>query len=159
MLLLAGAGAGCAAPRVQPIAFNHRLHVDNNVGCQVCHATAATGQGAGLPAAAVCRRCHENVMYESSQQARIRLAVESGRPLGWVPIYALRPYVYFSHRRHVTLGRTPCDRCHGDVEHRTAPFQQAQNPFSRRGGMDACIRCHRESHSVYAGVDCVNCHR
>jgi hypothetical protein len=150
---------GCAPARLQPIAFNHRLHSDNGVPCEVCHPAAATGQGAVLPRAATCRRCHENELYESGEQAKIRLASESGRDIAWVPIYALRPYVYFSHRRHVTLGKVPCRACHGDVETRTAPFQLARGPFSGRKGMAACIQCHRNSHSQYAGVDCVDCHR
>ena len=161
MVLVAGglAAAGCARPAVQPIAFNHRLHAYNNVPCLLCHPTAASGQGASLPPASVCRRCHEDVLYESAEKAKIRLAVESGRNPRWVPVYALRPYVYFSHRRHVTLGKVPCRSCHGEVELRTSPFQAASSPFGGLRGMKACISCHEESHSPYAGVDCVNCHR
>ena len=160
MVLLATAAAwGCGRSVVQPVAFNHRLHTYNNVPCTVCHASAASGQGAGLPAVTVCRRCHEDVLYESPEKAKIRLAVESGRGLAWIPVYALRPFVYFSHRRHVTLGKVPCRTCHGDVEQQTAPFQAAASPFAGRHGMRACITCHEESHSPYAGVDCVNCHR
>ncbi len=151
--------SGCARPVVQPIAFNHRLHTYNNVPCVVCHASAASGQGAGLPTVATCRRCHEDVLYEPPERAKIRLAAQSGRELPWVPVFALRPFVYFSHRRHVTLGRIACRSCHGDVEERTAPFAFATSPFHGRDGMNACIRCHEESHSPYAGVDCVDCHR
>lgn len=161
ILALVGASwaAGCARPDVQPIAFNHRLHVYNNVPCLVCHPTAASGQGATLPSATVCRRCHEDILYESPEKAKIRLAVESGRPLQWVPVYALRPFVYFSHRRHVTFGKIACRACHGDVEIQNAPFQPEPRPFGGARGMAACIRCHEESHSPYAGVDCVDCHR
>jgi hypothetical protein len=160
MMVMAVAGlAGCARGVPQPLAFNHRLHADNSVSCPVCHASATTGQGATLPAVAVCRRCHEDVLYESPEEVKIRLAVESGRGLDWVPVFALRPYVYFSHRRHVTLGKVACASCHGDVERRTMPFQLAASPFAGLGGMKACVRCHDESHSPYAGVDCVDCHR
>jgi hypothetical protein len=158
-LMVAVGSAGCSRPVSQPIAFNHRLHTYNNVPCLVCHATAASGQGAGLPEVTVCRRCHEDVLYESPEKAKIRLAVESGRGLRWAAVYALRPYVYFSHRRHVTLGRVACRSCHGDVEEQVAPFQAASSPFGGRSGMKTCISCHDESHSPYAGVDCVNCHR
>ncbi len=153
------AAAGCARGTPQPLAFNHRLHADNNVPCLTCHATAATGQGATLPPVSVCRRCHEDVLYETQEEAKIRQAAESGQGLHWVPVYALRPHVYFSHRRHVTLGKIACNACHGDVELSSAPFQTAASPFAGRRGMTACLRCHDESHSPYAGVDCMDCHR
>jgi cytochrome c7-like protein len=159
-LLVGALGAtSCARPVNQAIAFNHKLHAYNNVPCLTCHPSAETGQGATLPAVAVCRRCHEDVLYESPEKAKIRLAVESGHDLPWVPVYALRSYVYFSHRRHVTLGKIRCRFCHGDVERQASPFRATSSPFGRRGGMNACINCHEESHSQYAGVDCVNCHR
>jgi len=159
MLIVAAGLAGCASSVRQPLAFNHRLHADNGVPCVTCHATATSGQGATLPAVSVCRRCHEDVLYEGPEEVKIRLAAESGRGLHWVPVFALRPYVYFSHRRHVTLGGVACDACHGDVERRTTPFRQARSPFAGTSGMKACIQCHDESHSRYAGVDCVDCHR
>jgi cytochrome c553 len=151
--------AGCARTAVQPIAFNHQLHTYNGVPCLVCHPTSADGQGATLPAVTVCRRCHEDILYESPEKAKIRLAVESGRNIRWVPVYAVRPYVRFSHRRHVTFGNISCRACHGDVEQRVSPFQPTSRPFGGRSGMAACIKCHEESHSPYAGVDCVDCHR
>jgi hypothetical protein len=159
VLLVGFVLVGCGRASRQPIAFNHRLHVYNNVPCLVCHATAASGQGAGLPRVAVCRRCHEDVLYESAEKAKIRVAAASGRDLPWRPVYALKSFVYFSHRRHVTLGKLECRACHGDVDMRSRPFEPGARPFGGRDGMAACIACHEESHSAYAGVDCVNCHR
>ena len=159
LAMVVAALAGCARAIPQPVAFNHRLHADNNLTCSTCHPTAATGQGATLPAVSACRRCHEDVLYESPEEAKIRLAAQRGREFGWVPEFALRPYVYFSHRRHVTLGNIACSACHGDVERRSTPFQLASSPFAGIGGMRACLRCHDEGHSPYAGVDCVDCHR
>jgi len=158
-LAAAAGSAACARGVVQPLAFDHRLHADNAVPCLTCHATAATGQGATLPAVAVCRRCHEDVLYETPEEAKIRMAAESGQRLRWIPVNALRPYVYFSHRRHVALGKVACDACHGDVEMRSVPFEFAVSPFAGTRGMGVCIRCHNESHSRYAGVDCIGCHR
>jgi hypothetical protein len=160
LVILGGlASVGCARPSRQPIAFNHRLHAYNNVPCLVCHATAASGQGASMPGVVVCRHCHEDVLYESPEKAKIRLAAASGQDLHWLPAYALKPFVYFSHRRHVTLGKIACGACHGDVEMQSLPFRPGLRPFGGRKGMAACITCHEESHSPYAGVDCVNCHR
>jgi hypothetical protein len=161
MAIAVGAAAllGCSRSVTQPIAFSHRLHVYNDVPCLICHPSAESGQGAGLPTVAVCRRCHEDVLYESPEEAKIRIASQDERGLHWRAIYALHPYVYFSHRRHVTLGQLGCDRCHGDVEHRSTPFDAASSPFGGRDGMKSCLACHRASHSQYAGVDCVQCHR
>jgi Cytochrome c7 and related cytochrome c len=165
LILLASAAVGvaglegCARALPQPLAFNHRLHAQNGVPCLVCHPTATTGQGATLPAVSVCRRCHEDVLFESPEEAKIRVAASSGRGLRWVPVYALRPFVYFSHLRHAGFGKLSCSACHGDVEERSRPFRRASSPFSGAKGMGACIRCHVESHSQYAGVDCVDCHR
>ncbi len=159
VLLGAVVGGGCAPAPGQPVAFNHRLHVYNDVPCTVCHASAATGQGAGLPSVKVCRRCHEDVLYESPEKAKIRLAVAGGQDLHWLPVYALKPFVYFSHRRHVSLGHIECTACHGNVAARVRPFQPGARPFGGTQGMAACIDCHQKSHSAYAGVDCVNCHR
>ncbi len=153
------ASAGCSPARSQPIAFNHRLHADNGVPCAICHASDATGGGATLPSTSDCQRCHEDVLYESPEEAKIRLTAESGHGLRWLPSYALRAHVYFSHRRHVALGKVPCQTCHGEVETRSEPFLPAVNPFAGRRGMTACVRCHQESHSPFAGVDCVDCHR
>ncbi len=151
--------AGCGPAASQPIAFNHRLHADNGIPCQVCHPTAASGAGASLPTVALCQRCHEDVLYESAEEAKIRLAAASGRGIHWTVAGALKPHVYFSHRRHVTLGKLACAECHGEVELRTAPFGAGERGFAGRGGMAACIRCHEESHSLHAGTDCMNCHR
>lgn len=163
MPVLAGlvtmAGAGCSHPAPQPIAFNHQLHAYNNVPCTVCHATAVSGQGAGLPSVAVCRRCHEDVLYESPEEVKIRLAAQSGQGLHWQPVFALRSFVYFSHRRHVAFGRILCSSCHGDVTARSTPFVADTRPFGGRSGMARCIACHQNSHSRYAGTDCVDCHR
>jgi hypothetical protein len=150
---------GCARARSQPLAFNHRLHAYNGVSCLICHPSATTGQGATLPTVSVCRRCHEDVLYESPEEAKIRLAANSGRGLRWVPVYALRPFVYFSHLRHAGFGKLSCSACHGDVEQRSRPFRRGDSPFSGTKGMGACIRCHVESHSQYANVDCIDCHR
>lgn len=157
--LAMASGVSCRRSTQQPISFNHRLHADNNVSCAVCHPTAATGHGATLPDVSLCRRCHEDVLYESAEEAKIRLAAERGRPIRWRPVTALRPYVYFSHLRHVRLGKIPCAVCHGEVELRTAPFEAGMAPFSGSRGMDLCIRCHEESHSRHAGTDCIVCHR
>lgn len=46
----------------QPIAFSHRLHAgDLGLDCLFCHTGAERGRHAGIPAASVCMKCHEQV--------------------------------------------------------------------------------------------------
>lgn len=156
-ILVALSGAG-ARPSPQPIAFNHHLHIHNGVPCVVCHQGARSGLGAGLPGVKTCRRCHEDVLYESTEEAKIRTTYEKGQDLHWHLLTHLKPYVYFSHRRHVELGGRSCEACHGDVASWTTPPRTTAVRFRGRPGMANCIGCHESSHSPYAGVDCVNCH-
>src|SRR5512145_2493274 len=106
--VVVGSLDGCTRASPQPLAFDHRLHAYNDVPCVACHPTATTGQGATLPTVSVCRRCHEDVLYESSEELKIRVAAETRSELLWVPVYALRPFAYFSHLRHAGFGTIPC---------------------------------------------------
>lgn len=143
----------------QPIRFNHWLHVYNGVECKTCHVGAERNQRAGLPSVTTCRLCHEDVLYEAPEEAKIRTTFEAGRDLSWRHMNRLQSYVYFSHRRHVTLGERSCELCHGDVSAWHKPPQNPEVRFSGRPGMAACISCHEESQDSYAGTDCLDCHR
>jgi len=147
-----------AAGSGQPIEFNHWLHVYNGVQCELCHAGARQHLKAGLPSISICRRCHEDVLYEAPEEAKIRTAFEAGGDLPWRPMNGLQPYVYFSHRRHVTLGGRSCEHCHGDVVDWRKPPTKPKVRFSGRPGMAACIACHEESQDLHAGIDCLDCH-
>jgi hypothetical protein len=60
--------------------------------------------------------------------------------------------VYFSHRRHVGIGKLECGACHGDIA-------VSQHPPSRalvRITMEFCLDCHRAKGQ---SLDCVACHR
>jgi hypothetical protein len=51
---------------VQPIAFSHRLHVQElEVDCLYCHSGAITARLAGIPAANICMNCHRFVAAPS----------------------------------------------------------------------------------------------
>jgi len=66
----------------QPIPFNHKVHAAAGLTCLGCHAIAAPGDLAGLPAATFCMGCHETVKKDSPaihyKQARIECAVCHG---------------------------------------------------------------------------------
>ncbi|MFQ5720482.1 MAG: cytochrome c3 family protein [Acidobacteriota bacterium] len=148
--------AGAASPS-QPIAFSHRLHIYNGVTCTVCHPGAQDGRRAGLPTVRTCQGCHEDVLYESAEEAEIRRTVQSGTELNWFQVTRMQPYVYFSHKRHVRLGRLRCRQCHGDVESWDHPPRVAAIRLTGRPGMATCISCHETS--IADASDCLLCHR
>jgi hypothetical protein len=39
---------------VQPIAFNHKIHLQNNVECTSCHEGVTQGPNAGIPSVSFC---------------------------------------------------------------------------------------------------------
>lgn len=154
--LLAVAGLlGGMAPRpvVQPIAFNHSLHVtDLGLECVDCHRYVLTGARATIPNIDVCGDCHVEALGESAEEQRLVEFVESGELIPWRKVYRVPDHVYFSHRRHAAIGQIECERCHG-------PMAEQMQPVTRpavRITMDGCIECHEQ-----AGVtnDCILCHR
>lgn len=140
-----GAGA-------QPIAYNHAKHLAAGLTCTDCHAGARTQEHATLPALETCMSCHESALTQSSEEAKLRALAAGGRELAWTQVTRVPAHVYFSHRRHVTLGRIECVSCHGAMEKVSAPPSRPFRDFS----MTACIGCHEQNH---ARTDCNDCHR
>lgn len=137
----------------QPIQFNHNLHVvKNGLTCDTCHQYYADYQRAGLPGVEVCANCHQSPMGKSKEEAKVRSYVEKGERILWTQVYHVPSHVYFSHRRHVTLGKVDCETCHGKVKERTTPFVRPVVNLS----MQFCIDCHKQ-HKVT--TDCIACHR
>jgi hypothetical protein len=132
----------------QPIAFNHARHA--GMGCDVCHRGALEQARAGIPAAAVCLKCHATA-------PRAAAAVkwdEAGRdqPIAWLRVSHLPEHVMFSHRRHAGLARLECASCHADVGTSAGP--PGRPPM--RLDMNACLACHKREG---ASQDCAACHR
>jgi hypothetical protein len=143
---------GSRPPIVQPVAFNHRLHVeDNGLACVDCHIYVTTQTFAGLPRVEKCLECHEEAQTESPEEEKIRQAAADGRELAWNRIYQIPDHVYSSHRRHVVAGKLACAECHGPIAETTSPPARPLNDIS----MDFCMDCHRQN-----GVtnDCIACH-
>jgi len=150
---LAAAMAG-SANGGQPIAFNHKAHVSKGLDCAVCHRFVREQAFASLPPLQVCMMCHAAKMSENPEEGKIREFAAKNEPLRWVRLYRLAPdaAAYFSHKRHVTLGKIECAACHGAMAERTTPPSKALVSFS----MDFCIRCHEKNK---VATTCVNCHR
>lgn len=146
----------------QPIAFNHRLHLERVQGieCQHCHQFVTSETYAGLPSRFICFDCHDPEPDEDDTEADLRKPrfatlmafVNSEGDIPWHRVTSTREDVFFSHRRHVTVAKLDCRTCHPNMPDRTSP--PTRGPIQM--AMATCIRCHEESN---ASVDCIACHR
>jgi len=131
----------------QPIAFPHATH--QAIGCTVCHRGAAAAVHAGLPEITVCTKCHATAPVGT---ASVWDGAVARKSIAWVQVTHVPPHVYFSHRRHTSLGRLECASCHGEMRDRRTPPGTA--PV--RLVMTTCLSCHRHEG---AAEDCAACHR
>lgn len=136
----------------QPIAFNHAKHMENGTVCTDCHAGVQNAAHATLPPLATCMGCHETQLSQSPEEGKLRAIAQTGREVAWAQLTSVPAHVYFSHRRHVQLGRLDCAECHGPVAKSTSPPVAVY----RQPTMDNCLECHAKR-----GVktDCNDCHR
>lgn len=147
--------AGRSEAVLQPIRFNHTVHIDSaGLECVDCHTDAQTSVFAGLPGKSICLDCHD-VDDESGTHAekdKLFAFDEVDHDIPWKRVAVTRPDVYFSHRRHVTAGKLDCLRCHPDQPSLDRP------PPTRRivMTMTECIDCHEENK---VSSDCLACHR
>lgn len=140
---------------IQPIAFNHTVHIlDAHIECIQCHTDAETSVYAGLPGKEMCYECHDIDDEAGSHVEKDKLfgfdELETDIP--WRRIALTRPDVFFSHRRHVKSAGLDCLQCHSDQESLTKPLPYARIVMS----MDDCIACHEQNNT---SNDCLNCHR
>lgn len=177
MVLFTQTGRGAKVK--QPIAFNHKKHAQNRVTCEVCHPLYKDYPGAGIPGVKTCIRCHEEVIYRMPEKDKIQEYRELGSEIPWLRIYRIKPDIYgldrlfygvpkkvldnvyggedpiyFSHRRHTTIGKVECRECHGDVANMEKPITQRAIKIE----MDRCMSCHKEKKEKVS-IDCADCHR
>jgi len=139
-----------AKPVSQPMAFDHRLHVEEaEIECDTCHEHVTTGEHAGLPSFELCLDCHEEP--ESDAEARVVELAAAGTA-SFKKLFRMPDHVYYTHRRHVGVAQLDCEQCHGAIASTVAP---PETPLVRIT-MDTCIDCHRRE-----GVrsSCTACHR
>ncbi|HYB89892.1 MAG TPA: cytochrome c3 family protein [Candidatus Binataceae bacterium] len=144
----------------QPIAFDHHRHVSgkNGIACTSCHETVEKETFAGIPQPDTCMSCHRIIkrMTAAKLAAKPELAkLKDFAAAGWIPwnrVYGQPDYVFFSHRRHVVIGKVECATCHGDMTSLTSPpVRPAINQ-----SMDWCMNCHQQRQ---ASTDCISCHK
>ncbi len=155
LVLAVGGGYLVARPFsevVQPIAFNHKVHIDNGLDCSACHERYSQAAVAGRPKLTTCLFCHETPLTESPEEEKVRQYAERGEEIPWRRLTRLPAHVYFSHRRHVVLGGIACQTCHGHIGQSTSPPSRPEIQLK----MNDCLACHRQ-HGVT--TDCNACHR
>jgi len=136
----------------QPVAFNHRMHVEDvGLSCLDCHEYYESEVFSGFPPVATCAMCHEEAQGDSAAEAELVGLLSSGDSLAWKSLYLQPAHVFYSHRRHVVVAGIECDSCHDAIA-------SSETPPSRASvlSMEDCLSCHEDQE---AGVDCTTCHR
>lgn len=162
----------------QPLQFSHKAHGPEGAGmaCEDCHALAADGRFAGIPAVSRCADCHAEPIGDSAaEQALVNDYVKRGREIGWL-VYSRQPdNVHFPHAPHVKRAGLECADCHGPhgASDRLRPWRVNRiSGYSRDLSarslagvhrdpawglrMDDCCRCHARRG---AGQACIDCHK
>src|SRR3989304_1062587 len=98
----------------QPISYNHKLHIEKaELNCVDCHKFVETMASATIPNIDVCSDCHSGEpLSDSPEELMLLKYIEAGEKIPWQKIYTVPAHVYFSHRRHVTIGEIECLKCH-----------------------------------------------
>ncbi|MPY87279.1 MAG: hypothetical protein GEU99_05100 [Luteitalea sp.] len=141
---------GIRPEAVQPIAFSHRVHVENDLGCtDYCHPHATEGPQAGLPSLRTCMLCHATIATEHPEIQKMTAYEERGEDVTWQRVFGFvrSAHVRFNHAPHVRAD-VACATCHGDVGSQTVAQRLDLT-------MGQCIDCHE---AQQAAIECVTCH-
>ena len=153
-LLIGGCGLEPPVEAEQPIAYNHKVHIEAELECSRCHRGAEDQEQAGLPPVQTCASCHRRVASDHPEVQKVLQAWEDKTPIEWVKMNHLpeSAMVQFHHGAH-TRAEIACEECHGDVASmalQVPPFDVAD--------MGWCVTCHRENADKGASDDCLTCH-
>jgi hypothetical protein len=132
----------------QPIAFSHKKHSTAGLKCLDCHSGADRKERAGLPQAEQCMLCHATIATDSAEVGKLASFHERGEKAGWVRVYQLPDFVFFSHASHRKAGET-CGTCHGPVETREVLAKEVST------SMIQCMNCHA---AKKVSTECHLCH-
>jgi hypothetical protein len=135
---------------VQPIAFNHRIHLQKGLECTSCHAGVTQGPDAGIPNSSFCMACHQEVAINNPEIKKLTAYAAKGQDVPWKPVYWFysSEHVRFWHAPHIRAG-VDCQQCHGDMTKQTVAVR------SRNLNMNFCISSHR---AKGVSADCTTCH-
>lgn len=136
----------------QPIRFSHKKHTAQGIGCEVCHTFAQEQSFAAIPTRETCLMCHGSPITKSPEEEKIREYAKRGEDIPWKRIYWIPSHVYFSHRRHVTMGQIECKACHGAMGEAASPPRYPLKDLK----MNDCLGCHRQRK---VAAECLACHK
>lgn len=147
----------------QPIAFNHKAHVENaGMACEDCHSYRENGSFAGLPTTEQCAECHMDVTggetpAEKEIDRFVTEYVQTGKQVEWLVTQYQPDNVYFSHIAHDGFA---CTECHPDVGNsEVAPsfYRNRITGYSKNTmKMWQCERCHAQ---LETSNGCQVCHK
>jgi hypothetical protein len=142
--------AGLPGP-VQPIFYRHDVHAGQyQMDCRYCHYAAEVSSSPGLPSLDACMGCHLLVGVTNPEVAKLREAFNEGRPIEWVEVHKLPPFVHFPHMRHVLSdAEIQCQDCHGEIQRMPRVYRFASLK------MGWCLECHAQEDAT---TDCTACH-
>jgi len=134
----------------QPIAYSHKLHAGQlKLECVQCHTIPGEGDLATLPPTAKCMACHKTVKPDSPDIVKLAAADAKHEPIKWAPVYRIPDFVWFNHRRHISVSGVTCESCHGPVKEREV--MRREKDLS----MGACMECHVAKSAPF---NCNTCH-
>jgi hypothetical protein len=150
--------AGLPGP-VQPIFYRHDVHAgEYQMDCRYCHFAVEVSSSAGLPTVSQCMGCHIIAGAANPEVQKLREYWNDRRPIEWIEIHVLSPFVRFPHSRHVHSEQgsfkdleivEKCEACHGPIRRMPQVYQHASLK------MGWCITCHEEEDVT---TDCTVCH-
>jgi Cytochrome c7 and related cytochrome c len=147
ILFLALAGLAGAE---QPIAYSHKVHIDQGLVCLDCHITADVSARATIPSVTKCMLCHAKIATDKPEIKKVAQYAASKREIPWERVYGFESgaAVKFQHAPHIRAS-VQCATCHGDMT------QAATAQVLVKHTMGTCLSCHRQNH---ASEDCATCH-
>lgn len=144
---------------VQPVFYRHDVHAgEYQMDCRYCHFAAEISTSPGLPTMSTCMGCHIIAGAGNPEVQKLRDHWNGRRPIEWVEVHVLPPFVRFPHHRHVNseqgsfgeLAPTEkCVECHGPIQEMPQVYQFASLK------MGWCVTCHEEQDVT---TDCTACH-
>lgn len=133
----------------QPIFYRHDIHAGQyQMDCRYCHYAVEISRSPGLPTLSTCMGCHLVAGRGNPEVEKLAAAYGEGRPVEWVEIHRLPPFVQFPHHRHVNADVT-CQDCHGPIDRMPQVYQFASLK------MGWCLDCHAKED---VSTDCTTCH-
>jgi hypothetical protein len=142
---------GLRSEPVQPVAYDHRAHVETaQMECLDCHTGALTGPRATIPDVRWCMTCHMTIATDKPAVQQTAAYFKRGEDIPWQRVYGWNDeaHVRFNHAPHLAAS-VQCATCHGDV----GSMKVARRVVDHSMGF--CITCHKEKK---ASIDCVTCH-